>query len=155
MLNSQIILQTVWQDLIDQNTSQFKVLFKLFSEFGFVLVRFEWIGVGIGEIDVVEEIEETLGLDQLGDHSLLACFLVLLLLLDFLESQVLADPFDKRGFRLDRSAVLQVELLGELSVLDDWILSEREDNSEVVSSFLVDNVNVVDGVQQLLIVLAK
>ena len=130
-------------------------MFKFFSQFRFVLVSFEWIGVGIGEIDVVEEVEETLGLDQLGDHSLLACFLVLLLLLDFLESQVLAGPFDNRGFRLDRSAVFQVELLCQLGVLDDWILSKREDDSEVVGSFLVDNVNVVDGVQQLLIILAK
>jgi hypothetical protein len=48
---------------------------------------------------------------------------------------------------------LEVELLGEFLVLDDVVFAEGEDDGEVVSALFINYVDVVDGVQQLLVVL--
>jgi len=139
---------------MDQHSSQLEVLLEFLSHFHLILVGLEGVGIGISQVDVIEEVEETLSLDQLGDNPLLSGLFILLLFLDLLHGQIFADPLNDSGFRLDRRAILEVELLGQLRVLDDGILAEREHNSEVISALLVQDVDVVDGVQQLLVLLA-
>ena len=147
MLNDEIVCHTVRKYLVDQDTSDLEILLKFLPELHLVLVGLERVGVGVGEVDVAEEVEERFGLDLLGDHSLLSSLFVLLLLLDFLEGEVLSDPFNHSGLGLDGCAVLEVKLLGEFLILDDVVFLEGEDDGEVVSSFLIDHVDVVDGVE--------
>ena len=66
-----------------------------------LLTGFERVGIGFGEVDALEEIEEGLGLDLAGDNPLLPGFLVLLFLLDLLHGEILVSPLDFRGLSLD------------------------------------------------------
>ena len=82
------------------------------------------VRVGIGQIDIAEEIEETFSFNQLGDYSLLSSLLILLFFLDLFHSKILADPFDDGGFGFHGCTILEIELLGQLCILDELIFSQ-------------------------------
>lgn len=152
MLNTQIIFQTVRKNLVDQDTSDLEILLEFISELHLILVGLKRVGVGVGEIDIAEKVEERFSLDLLGYYSLLSCLFILLFFLDLLESKVLSRPFNHRGFRFDRSAIPEVKLLGKFLILDDLIFLEGKDYGEVVRAFLIDNVDIIDGIEELIVI---
>ena len=67
-----------------------------------------------------------------GDNSLLACFFVLLFLLDLFHSEIFADPLDLSGLSLDGGGILELKLDGKLFILDNFVLIETEDDGKVI-----------------------
>lgn len=78
MLNSQIILETVGKDLINNDASDLKVLLELLSLGHLLFCCLELIE--IWWIDWSEEVEEGFCSDLLCNYSLLACFFIFLFL---------------------------------------------------------------------------
>ena len=155
MLDTKEVLKTVGLNLINDDSTDFEVVFELFSQFWLLFVGFEWLSSRVAEIDGGEEVEERFGLDLLGHDSLLSCLFILLFLLDLFDSEVFIDPFDDWSLWLDRLFVFQYEPLGQLLILDDFIVSKVKDNGEVISAFLIDHSDVFEAFQQVLVFLAK
>lgn len=78
MLNSQIILETVGKDLINNDASDLEVLLELLSLGHLLFCCLEFIE--IWWIDWSEEVEERFCSDLLCNYSLLACFFIFLFL---------------------------------------------------------------------------
>jgi hypothetical protein len=154
VLNAQEVLQTVGEDLVDDDSGDLVVVFDLFSELHFLFGGFEGVGVGVREVGRLEEVEDGLGLDLAGNDSLLAGLFVLLFLLDLLDGEVLADPLDHAALSLDGLLLLEHEPHAQFLILDDLVFSEAEDDGEVVGALLVDHMDLFEVLEQLLIVLA-
>ena len=147
MLDSEVIFQTVGKYFVNKNSSDFEILLKLFSKFHLFFTSFKRVGVNITQVNVAEEVKERFSLNLLGNDSLLSSLFVLLFLFDFFKSKVLSNPFNNRGLRFNWSTVLEVEFFSEFLILNDFIFSKVEDNGKVVTSFLINNVNVLDAVK--------
>lgn len=90
----------------------------------------------VGHDNSLEEVEETLLLDDLGDGLSWLALLCLLLLLDLLLGHILAiDPIDLSALALLNDVLsCQNEALLKLSVLEVLVLFKREDEVEAVAS---------------------
>lgn len=104
-----------------------------------------------GSFDGSKEVKKRFATDLFGNYALLACLFVLLLFLDLLHCQVLANPFDGCGLAFHWLVIHKIEFLGQHFVSDDIVFSHLKDDSKVVRAFFVDYFDVLDAVQKWLI----
>lgn len=83
---------------------------------------------------------------------MLASLFILLFLFYLFNGQVLALPLDQGGLSLDSLIILQIEFLSELLIDNEVVVSKIEDNGKVISAFLIDDVDVLDGLQEGLVI---
>lgn len=159
-LDPQIVLQRVWDTLIDDHPPNLKVLLESLPLLEFLnnpslylLISLHILDSVLG-LDTAEEVEEGISVDNLIDDSGLAGLFVLLFLLDLLFCEVFALlPLDDGALAFDWGVVLQDELLLQLFVLEEGVLREGEHDLEVVGALLVHDVDVVQVFQGLVVVL--
>ena len=84
VLNAQIILQTVREDIISQNSSDFEVRIKFFSLFQVLFWGFNF--KRLRGLQIFEESEERFCFNSFGNNTLLTSLFVLLFLLNLFDS---------------------------------------------------------------------
>jgi hypothetical protein len=75
-----------------------------------------------------------------------------LLLFDLFHCDISAFPVDGGGFAFGDIVVLEVELFGELLISYDIILPKFENNGEVICPLLINDMDVLEGLEEWFII---
>ncbi len=151
MFNAQKVLQTIWKNFINDNSTNLKVLFKLFSVLKLLFSGFKRIDL-FRLFNWSEEVEERFGINCFCNNSLLSCFFILLFFLYFFNAKILSLPFNFSSIWFCWDVFFYFKFFSQLLVCDELILSKIKHNREIISSFFIDDTDVFNGFHECFII---